>query len=222
MAASSEDEELEVREHPEFSPQKLALYDDLIDRDGAPLPYTGSPPAGGLYTGQKRARRRRGRRRRASRRRANRRPSSAAPRRPLGTLGPEPLRRLAAAGRRRTAAAAAAVAARRRGPSKPATPGGSMCPSTGPASSAGPTRRARARRRLASGCVLLRSTRGGPAAPAWRPVRGAQSAKSVTKPGVASASVSWRLHPVGACTRPSRAGNKFRAAERLTAQPAKT
>ena len=38
MCMSDDDEELEIREHPEFSPQKLALYDDFDRRSEHPSP----------------------------------------------------------------------------------------------------------------------------------------------------------------------------------------
>ena len=49
---SSEDEELEVREHPEFSPQKLALYDDLdrSRRSASPILRVPSPAGGALLS----------------------------------------------------------------------------------------------------------------------------------------------------------------------------
>merc|ERR1712091_348402 len=52
MAMSSEDEELEVREHPEFSPQKLALYDDLdrSRRSASPILRVPSPAGGALLS----------------------------------------------------------------------------------------------------------------------------------------------------------------------------
>ena len=52
MAMSSEDEEIEIREHPEFSPQKLALYDDLdrSRRSASPILRVPSPPMGALLS----------------------------------------------------------------------------------------------------------------------------------------------------------------------------
>ena len=107
MAMSSEDEEIEIREHPEFSPQKLALYDDLdrSRRSASPILRVPSPAGGRSCPRRPSSARssRRGRRRRASRRLANRRRSSAGPRRPSPatpgaraprpTTGPRPSRR---------------------------------------------------------------------------------------------------------------------------------
>ena len=52
MAMSSEDEEIEIREHPEFSPQKLALYDDLdrSRRSASPILRVPSPAGGALLS----------------------------------------------------------------------------------------------------------------------------------------------------------------------------
>ena len=49
---SSEDEEIEIREHPEFSPQKLALYDDLdrSRRSASPILRVPSPAGGALLS----------------------------------------------------------------------------------------------------------------------------------------------------------------------------
>ena len=99
MAMSSEDEELEVREHPEFSPQKLALYDDLdrSRRSASPILRVPSPAGGALLSEASIKRAQQSSRAsspRMSEAFANRRRSSAGPRRPSpaipGARAPRP------------------------------------------------------------------------------------------------------------------------------------